>query len=89
MIQVRVTPAGSGFTCQVDVAEPGSRTHHTVRVSAEDVSRWGRAGGVEELVRRSFEFLLAREPQESILRSFPLSVIPRYFPDFGEVITRG
>jgi hypothetical protein len=39
-------------------------------------------------VRRSFEFLLAREPKESILRSFDLPVIGRYFPEFVRVIRR-
>jgi hypothetical protein len=34
------------------------------------------------LVRESFEFLLAREPRESILRSFELPVIGRYFPEW-------
>jgi len=34
----------------------------------------------EELVRKSFEFLLEREPKESILREFEITVISRYFP---------
>jgi hypothetical protein len=33
-------------------------------------------------VVRAFEFLLERESKESILGSFGLSVIGRYFPDF-------
>lgn len=40
------------------------------------------------LVRRSFEFLLAREPKESILRSFGLSVIGRHFPEYEREIRR-
>ena len=40
------------------------------------------------MVRRSFEFLLEREPPESILRSFDLTVIGRYFPDYERVIHR-
>ena len=36
----------------------------------------------DELVRRSFEFLLAREPKESILREFELPVIQKYFPEY-------
>ncbi len=39
-----------------------------------------------ELVRKSFEFLLAREPNTSILRSFDLSVIGRYFPEYEREI---
>ena len=34
----------------------------------------------EDLVRASFAFLLEREPSESILREFDLTVIGRYFP---------
>lgn len=40
----------------------------------------------EELVRRSFEFLLQREPKESILKEFELPVIQKYFPEFEESI---
>jgi hypothetical protein len=36
----------------------------------------------EELVRQSFAFLLEREPPTSILRSFSLDVIGRYFPEY-------
>ncbi|HWU83006.1 MAG TPA: hypothetical protein VN063_05895 [Methylophilaceae bacterium] len=36
----------------------------------------------EELVVRSFDFLLARESNTSILRSFDLPVISRYFPEY-------
>jgi len=37
---------------------------------------------VEELVSDSFGFLLAREPKDSILKAFDLSVIKRYFPEY-------
>ncbi|MDA2922038.1 hypothetical protein MYX07_02090 [Patescibacteria group bacterium AH-259-L07] len=42
----------------------------------------------EGLVKKSFEFLLAREPKESILGSFNLNVINTYFPEYNEVIKR-
>jgi hypothetical protein len=38
------------------------------------------------LVRASFEFLLDREPKESILPQFDLPTIERYFPDYPERI---
>jgi hypothetical protein len=38
----------------------------------------------EELVRKSFQFLLQREPKESILASFNLRVIKRYFPEYED-----
>jgi hypothetical protein len=42
----------------------------------------------QELVRRSFEFLLEREPRESILTQFNLSAINEYFPEY-ETTMRG
>ena len=35
-----------------------------------------------DLIHQSFEFLLAREANTSILRSFDLSVIAHYFPEY-------
>lgn len=35
-----------------------------------------------ELVEKSFEFLLARESNTSILRRFDLKVISNYFPEY-------
>ena len=40
------------------------------------------------LVERSFEFLLQRESNTSILRSFELSEISRYFPEYEKTIRK-
>ncbi len=40
----------------------------------------------EELIKRSFEFLLKRESNTSILSSFELSVINNYFPEYENII---
>lgn len=40
----------------------------------------------EELVQKSFEFLIAREPKESILKEFELSLIQKYFPEYEKKI---
>lgn len=42
----------------------------------------GRTISLEQLVQRSFEFLLQRESNTSILTTFNLSVISHYFPDY-------
>lgn len=58
-------------------------TRHTVTVKpgyAEQLVQ-GRAG-MEELVEKSFVFLLDREPNTSILRRFDLPLIGRYFPEY-------
>jgi hypothetical protein len=46
-----------------------------------------RADDPEDLVRRSFTFLLDREPKEFILGRFDLPLIGRYFPEFEREIT--
>lgn len=40
----------------------------------------------EELLKKSFEFLLKRESNQSILSSFDLKVISRYFPEYEDEI---
>lgn len=40
------------------------------------------------LIEKSFEFLLARESNTSILRSFDLSVIAHYFSNYEQEITK-
>ena len=40
----------------------------------------------EELVRRSFEFLLEREGPEAILPEFELPTIQRYFADYEQTV---
>jgi hypothetical protein len=41
---------------------------------------------VERLVYETVAFLLEREAKESILRSFDITVVGRYFPDFDAEI---
>jgi hypothetical protein len=71
----------------VRVVEGTSESSHRVTLKPEDYQRLS-GGKVEaqELVRRSFEFLLENEPKESILGRFDLSVIGRYFPNFEREI---
>jgi hypothetical protein len=87
-ITVQATQTTDGWSCQVDLADPdGSRTRHHVRVTHADLERFAPgAGDPEDLVRRSFAFLLARERKESILRSFDLPAIGRYFPEYEREI---
>ena len=74
---------------RVRVIEAGSESAHQVTLDPRDYARL--AGGAvepEELVRKSFEFLLEREPKESILSRFDLSVISRYFPEYEREIKK-
>lgn len=82
-IDVSCVTATNGWLCQVTVGDGGSETRHSVTFTRADFQRLATGGeSPENLVRRSFEFLLAREQKESILRSFALPEIGRYFPEY-------
>jgi hypothetical protein len=88
-VRVTASPAGSGWSCEVVVRDGRSETVHRVGVSRGDLERLAPgATDPTELVRTSFAFLLEREPKESILRSFDLPVIARYFPEYDRDIAR-
>jgi hypothetical protein len=90
-VHVHVLPSPEGWNCEVEVRALGDLTRHSVRVTAADAARWSRGQDdedVADLVRRSFDFLLEREPPTSILRSFDLAVIQRYFPEYDSRFRR-
>ena len=70
------------------VTVEGSRTTtHTVSVSPSYYEKLtGKRVTPEILVEKSFEFLLQRESNTSILSSFDLPVIGRYFPEYENTI---
>ncbi len=74
---------------EFQVTVSGVPVPHTVTVSRQYYLKL-TAGRITdaELVRRSFEFLLAREPEESILTEFELPVIARYFPEYEREMQR-
>jgi hypothetical protein len=69
-------------TYRVTVSETDGSTTHEVTVDPADLSRIGGTADAPDLVSASFRFLLDREPKESILSRFNLSVIARYFPEY-------
>lgn len=88
MGEIKVVPAGER-RFDVEVNDESSSSRHDVTVEQSTLDQLGVGeGDAPELVRRSFEFLLEREPKESILSSFELSVIGRYFPEYPDEIRR-
>jgi len=77
--------ASSGDEWLVTV-NAGATTEHRVRVTQADLDRFGAGRPAEDLLRESFRFLLEREPNTSILSSFDLPVIGRYFPEYEREI---
>jgi len=74
---------------RVTVEERGRTTTHMVTTTAQDVARYAPPGtSPERLIEASFEFLLEREPASSILSTFALPVIERYFPEYPAEIRK-
>ncbi len=85
MAEIRVTPLDDA-TFQVTVTDKSTTTHE-VKVQADYALKL--TGGkitTAQLVKESFKFLLEREPNTSILPSFDLSVIARYFPEYERIL---
>ena len=73
---------------QVTVAG-NSPTEHAVTVDTAYAHRLCQSKfTTAALIEKSFEFLLARESNTSILRRFDLSVISRYFPEYESEISQ-
>lgn len=91
MLDVRAERKGDSWACAVIVITHGHENRYDVVVHPADLDRWASGddqGAVQDLVKRSFEFLLEREPPGSILKSFDLAVIQRYFPEYDREFRR-
>ncbi|RMG40656.1 MAG: hypothetical protein D6719_10350 [Candidatus Dadabacteria bacterium] len=86
-IQIKQNTAENGWKFDVTVDDGRGSSKHSVTLSKALYDKL-TAGDItpEDLIRKSFNFLLEREPKESILSSFDLSVISRYFPEYERVI---
>jgi hypothetical protein len=83
--EIDVIPQG-GAAFQVTVTGTQTTTHRVTIPAGmlEDLE----GATPEAMVRTSFEFLLEREPNTSILADFSLDVIERYFPEYRQELAR-
>lgn len=84
---VKKKEEGNLLVFEVRVDEGGSVSSHQVSVDKGYTEKLGY-DFPGELVEKSFEFLLSREPKEAILAEFNLREISRYFPEFEEKIKK-
>jgi hypothetical protein len=87
LIDIDCRPDGDAWHCRVRLTDERGSSEHGVHVERADLDRLApRSVDPEDLVRRSFEFLLEREPRTSILHEFDLPVIGQYFPEYEREI---
>ena len=87
MIDVTQTAEGDPLAFTVRVTAGGGETRHDVtmsRATADDLGA-GRHDPAR-IVEAAFRFLLDREPKESIMARFDVTVISRYFPEFEDTL---
>jgi hypothetical protein len=66
-----------------------TKTTHEVTVSPSYYKKLtNEKVSPETLIKKSFEFLLEREPNTSILSAFDLTVINQYFPEYERIIRK-
>jgi hypothetical protein len=82
---IKVERAGEGdpLEFEVIVCVGNSETRHDVTMARDTCERLTMGMHTpERCIEAAFRFLLDREPKESILRRFDITVISRYFPEF-------
>jgi hypothetical protein len=82
-----ITVERTGESYRVTVSDAGSSSTHEVTAAPSDIARIGAGASAEEVVAASFRFLLDREPKESIMTRFDLTIISRYFPEYSSTIS--
>jgi hypothetical protein len=81
-IDVETISSADPFEFRVTVRKGRGSTEHHVTMSTATHRKLGGNAAPEELIRAAFAFLLDREPKESILSRFDVTVIGHYFPEF-------
>jgi hypothetical protein len=85
MIEVRSL---GGDQYEVKVSGKIETTQKVTLTEADRVRLAGEDVAAEKVIEESFRFLLEREPNTSILASFDLPIISRYFPEYEREIRR-
>ena len=75
------------YVYDVEVTEGGSATEHRVILPSDYYETITDSEiDPDELVKKSFEFLLDKEPKEAILGEFNIKEISQNFPDYEDEV---
>ena len=87
-IEIETTEKPHGWLFHVTIDER-RRTSHDITLTKNDYYRLtaGRCTALK-LIEKSVKFLLEREPNTAILRSFNLPDIAKYFPEYEAEINK-
>ena len=77
-----------GWRCTVNIGDDPEATEHEVLVDRETLAHLAPGAEPDDLVRESLRFLLEREPRTSVMRSFELPIIGRFFGEYEAEVGR-
>lgn len=81
-IEVKRAGQGDPLEFLVVVRDGQGESRHHVTMAKATGERLAGQHTPEQVIEAAFRFLLDREPKESILGRFDVTVISRYFPEF-------
>ncbi len=88
IIKVSSKTLAGGWEFDVTVSDRESETKHNVTMDRKYYKQLDTKSTPEVVVKKSFEFLLEREPKESILSEFNIEIIAKYFPEFEDAVKK-
>ncbi|MCC8969330.1 hypothetical protein ACVIHI_001925 [Bradyrhizobium sp. USDA 4524] len=89
MIKVERASEGDPLEFEVIARAGNGETRHHVTMARDTCERLTKGTHTpERCIEAAFQFLLDREPQQSILRRFDITAISRYFPEFERELPR-
>lgn len=78
-----------GWHFTVKISDDDSATEHIVTMTTMAFQKLtGGKAEPDDLILKSFEFLLKHEPKESILPMFELDIIASYYPDWERAMIK-
>lgn len=81
-IKIKSRVNNLGYHFNIEIIDQNGFSSHRVTMDRDFIMRIGANYQPELVVRKSFEFLLSKEPKEKIMEEFDLTVITHFFPEY-------
>ena len=81
-IKIKSRTNNLGYHFNIEVTDKNGFASYRVTMDRDFIIRIGANYEPELVVRKSFEFLLSKEPKEKIMEEFDLTIITQFFPEY-------
>jgi hypothetical protein len=88
-IKIKPRETAMGFRFRVSLIENGFEKVYNVTMDKDFLLLVGTHFDPVKIVKKTFEFLLEKEPKEKILEEFDINTVSHYYPEFiAELLKR-